>query len=420
MSFKKILWCSLVPIIIYVELIFNQGWKHTVYLYGETVAFIMFLSPLPLFIVNIIIAIKVAKRKELKEKEEKERMLKIQAELTAKKEQEKKEKKEESAKAYNEISEIWEYGDKTMRAVSSSSSLFMYIKLSYSASKTNPWTISIKSPNNNTFSNFKAKRNGDSLVGTSDDKVLVITKGQIVYGDMTFFFNPENERVKKVDELMKRLLNGRKIEAYREEHFRTSANNLDALPKFHFTFTDNGIKCDEINYPKKQLDDFFEKHNGGEFIYQNKIFYIDFCKNGSLKQYSIHEKYMFEKYMQKMSIQAIEQGCPNCNTDFDIANWQVEVDKGLNGLFKSFKSYVNRKTLDVVPVGASETAIYFKHKFYSVNTNNLVRDTAISSMQNDRIKNDDNIYFVSIVDNMILIKINEDAFVSVLDEDKTA
>lgn len=301
----------------------------------------------------------------------------------------KEQQKAEAKKAYETISEIWEYGDKTMRAVSSSSTgLFMHIKLSYSASKTNPWTISIKSPNKNTFSNFKAKRNGDSLVGTSGNKVLVITKGQIVYGDLTFFFNPENERVKKVDELMKRLLNGRKIEAYREEHFRTGANNFDALPKFHFTFTDNGIKCDEINYPKKQIDDLIE------YIIKDESLKL------SLDDYRFHIK-------NKALI-------GKCSID--------EYEEESKSFVKSLESYTKRKTLDVVPISASETTIYFKHKIYSKKNNEYnFRNIVIPYMQKVYSrKNNDNIYFVSIVDNMILIKINEDAFVSVLDEDKTA
>ena len=325
MNFRKILWCSLVPIIIFVELMYNQGWKHIFYLHGETIAFIMFFSPLPLFIINIIIAIKVSKRRELKEKEEKERMLKIQAELTAKKEQ----KKAEAKKAYEEISDIWEYGEKTVLAVTASQSEqirggIYYLKLKYTNNNSTPWVITINVPTGDVKSDFKLQRKGNSLIGTlKNDKIIVMTKGQLTIDDSIFIFDTKSELVREISELMKELLNGKKIETVQLEHLEAAGEDaIDTLPKFHFSFSKDGIKCDEINYPKRHLEAFFEKNNGGEHIFQNKIFYTEYCKNKGLYHFGAFDERDFENYMREMNMQALKSGYV-CKTDFELAEWQV-------------------------------------------------------------------------------------------------
>ena len=416
MNFRKILWCSLVPIIIFVELMYNQGWKHIVYLHGETIAFIMFFSPLPLFIINIIIAIKVSKRRELKEKEEKERMLKIQAELTAKKEQ----KKAEAKKAYEEISDIWEYGEKTVLAVTASQSEqirggIYYLKLKYTNNNSTPWVITINVPTGDVKSDFKLQRKGNSLIGTlKNDKIIVMTKGQLTIDDSIFIFDTKSELVREISELMKELLNGKKIETVQLEHLEAAGEDaIDTLPKFHFSFSKDGIKCDEINYPKRHLEAFFEKNNGGEHIFQNKIFYTEYCKNKGLYHFGAFDERDFENYMREMNMQALKSGYV-CKTDFELAEWQVSLRFGVEKLFKTFKSYVDKKTLDVAPYLYNNGSIHFKHKTYPLSNKESMMffDIAIASMIRERNDKEPSYFISKTDDGDIIINIDGENFVS--------
>lgn len=421
MNFRKILWCSLVPIIIYVELIFNQGWKHTVYLYGETIAFIIFLSPLPLFIINIIIAIKVSKKRELKEKEEKEkdkeRMLKTQAELTAKREQE----KAEIAKAFNEISDIWEYGEKEILAVEKRGEKFLlaWVKLNYSLNKTEPWYIQIKNHYGRTTT-YKAKKAENKLIGFCENEVIVMTKGQLSIDNTPYSFDPENENVKYVNSLMKRLLTNKKNETVRLEHLEAAGlDALEALPKFHFTISETGIKCDEINYPKKQINEWFEKNNGGENMWQNRIFYDEYCKNGSFQIFPPEDVDLYNEYIYRLST---SKGASKCKTNFEIHEWYTAVSTGINKLFKSIKSYETKKTLDVTPSHISDNTIFFQHKIYpsiysKIDKSNAAKEIAVSmrdveileGLKNGNVKT----YSISIVNEDILIKIEDEEFVAI-------
>lgn len=338
----------------------------------------------------------------------------------AKKEQQRAEK----TKAYSEISDIWEYGEETKLAVIKGEEVYSLsnVSLNYSANETEPWDIVIQN-SEGLQSVYKAKRVGDKLVGIYEDKVVVLTKGQLAINNVPYFFDSENENVKYVTTLMKRLISNKKIETVRLEHLKaTNGEVLDVLPKFHFTISENGIKCDEINFPKKEIDEWFEKNNGGEHMWQNKIFYDEYCKNGAFKVYPREDMIYYEEYIQKLSTRSRKTEYRNCRTDFSVPEWYTAVEVGINKLFKSFKSYESKKTLDVVPSFISGDGIYFQKKYYHFISNktkksNLAKEITIRQAQverTDRMENDDiDCYSVSIVDGDIVVRIKDDVFVCI-------
>ena len=115
-----------------------------------------------------------------------------------------------------------------------------------------------------------------------------------------------------------------------------------------------------------------------------------------------------------MHMQAIKSGY-SCYTDFQLSEWQVSIKHGVERLFKSFKSYVDKKTLDVVPTSFAKNTIYFEHKLYSPKKNEkmLFHNLAIASMIEERTEKNPS-YFISRTDDgKILINIDGDTFVSV-------
>ena len=357
----------------------------------------------------------------------------------------KEEKKVEVSKAYDSISDIWEYCDRTIMAVQSSPKLIsiLYVNLNYSSSGANRWTLNVQLAEGDVFS-FKVNRQGDRLVGTNESYTVTLTKGQLVLNDMLLFYDPQNEIVQKADSIMQRLRSGMKIEAVRQEHLKVGEELWDTLPKFHFTISDKGIKCDEINYPKMQLDAFFKKNNGGDHLWQNSVYYADYCKNGNLKIYLPGEEHLYEEYQRRIAMMMAKPEHSRCNTNYDISRLYIEVTGGINDLFRSIKSYVAKKTIDVVPAYFSDNTIIFKHKNHSANikkgevdrcmaklqkimdlqlgngvntsdTVKLARMLAVTQQRHERLNDNAKLnYAVSISDESIMIQINEESFVSVI------
>lgn len=361
---------------------------------------------------------KIKTRVKIVEDEKNVKLAEQRRSETEKKEQQKAEAK----KAYEEISDIWEYGEKTMLAVAASKleeigigGGIYYVKLKYTNNNSTPWVITINDPTGDINSDFKVQRKGNSLIGTlKNDKIIIMTKGQLTLDDSIFLFDTKSEHVREISELMKELLNGKKIETVRLEHLKAAGEDaIDALPKFHFSFTKDGIKCDEINYPKKHLEAFFEKNNGGEHIFQNKIFYTEYCKNKGLYHFGTFDESDFEDYMRELDMQAVKSGYV-CKTDFELAEWQVSLRFGVEKLFKTFKSYVDKKTLDVAPFMFKDGSIHFKHKTYSLKNKESMMffDMAIASMIRERADNEP-LYFISKTeDGDIIINIDDENFVS--------
>ena len=326
-------------------------------------------------------------------------------------------KEEELTKAYNEISDIWPYGNKVMLAITPSeeTGFLSYIQVKYSFSGQKPWIISVKPADKEEVLNFKAERKGNNIVGVDDDKIAIMKQGQLVINDLVFYFDLENEYVNKAKKLMKCLCFGKKIKVIRLEHLQSDDEILDLLPKYHFVFSEKGIICDEINYPKKHLDEFFEKNEGGERIYQNKIFYAQYLKKG--KFYAFEDQSDFNQYLMELSSLAHKPEFRGCKIDFDIANWYAAVNTGLNALFASFKQYVSAKTLDVVPAFFYDNTFVFKHKEYKTSEKKslAMKNVAILEMQIERKdKNEDLNYYITLSsDEHILIVIGEEKFISV-------
>lgn len=341
----------------------------------------------------------------------------------AKRAQKKEQQKAEMAKAYREISDIWEYGEKTMLAVKKSDDGFMltWVELNYSPNKAEPWSIQIKDSFDTTT--YKAKKTENKLIGFCKDKVIVMTRGQFNIDNTPYFFDPEHENVNYVNSLMKRLLTNKKIETVRFEHLQAAGPNaLEALPKFHFTISKAGIKCDEINYPKKQIDEWFEKNNGGENMWQNRIFYDEYCKKGSFKIFPPEDVDWYNEYIYKLSTRTRKSEYSNCKTDFEIHQWCSAVLAGINKLFKSIKSYETKMTLDVTPSYISDNTIFFQRKIYpsithKTDKSDLAREIVVSKrdmeileeLKNGNVKP----YSISIVDEDILIQIKGEAFVAI-------
>lgn len=127
--------------------------------------------------------------------------------------------KAEAKKAYEEISDIWEYGEKTMLAVAASKleeigigGGIYYVKLKYTNNNSTPWVITINDPTGDINSDFKVQRKGNSLIGAlKNDKIIIMTKGQLTFDDSMFLFDTKSEHVREISELMKELLNGKKL-----------------------------------------------------------------------------------------------------------------------------------------------------------------------------------------------------------------
>ncbi|MBR5323927.1 MAG: hypothetical protein IKV14_03790 [Muribaculaceae bacterium] len=382
-----------------------------------------------LIIVGGVIIYKVVQN--LSEQQEYEEMEKTiedaqkQREIEAKK---KEQQEIQKTNAYNEISDIWKYGDKTMLATSlldAGGYSIHYIKLSYTPkdSSEKPWTISLKSPYGN-VRKFKAKRSGNSLVCFDRDDIVAMKDSKLKVGDRTFCFDHEEEGVKYVNSLMMRLITGEKIETFRLKHLEElrelkgeiGEDVLNVLPRFTFTISEKGIKCDEINFPQRLLDDFFEKNNGGEHIFQNRVYYEEYCKNGDLEIFEPGEEQDFAYYMKEMKMFAKRLGCIDCNTKFSIGDWYAAVIHGINDLYQSIRTYVANKTLDLTPTLVSDNDIVFEYRKYShlysdKDNSNLIKQIAISMMEIERMENNV-LYLVSLKDNDIVIKIGEEAFVS--------
>ncbi|MBR3608345.1 MAG: hypothetical protein IKL50_00485 [Bacteroidales bacterium] len=372
-----------------------------------------------LFAVGGIIFLKLLRRSsDEQEYKEMERAI-----HEAKKQQEiKAEEKVLIENAYKEISDIWNFEDKTILAIlhiDEDAYSIHHIKLDYKPNESDetPWSISLIHPDGR-IRIFKAKRSGNSIVGFDNDKIVVMKNSILKVGDLDFYFDPEQDEVKHANSLIDLLVSEVKIETFRLEHLKdiTDEDVLNALPKFTFTISDKGIMCNEINYPQMQVEEFFEKNNGGEYIFQNKVYYIVYCKNGDLEIFRPEEEEQFAYFMNQIKLFAKETGCGECNTNFNISGWYTAIISGINDLFLSIKTYVANKTLDVTPDIIKGNDIVFTHKRYShlysdKDDSNLTKRLAVTMMERERIDNNI-LYQVSIKDKNIIIKIGDDSFVS--------
>ena len=92
-----------------------------------------------------------------------------------------------------------------------------------------------------------------------------------------------------------------------------------------------------------QLDAFFKKNNGGDHLWQNSVYYADYCKNGNLKIYLPGEEHLYEEYQRRIAMMMAKPEHSRCNTNYDISRLYIEVTGGINDLFRSIKSYVAKK-----------------------------------------------------------------------------
>ena len=117
--------------------------------------------------------------------------------------------------------------------------------------------------------------------------------------------------------------------------------------------------------------------------------------------------------MREMGMQAVKSGYI-CKTDFELSEWQVSLRFGVEKLFKTFKSYVDKKTLDVVPFMFKDGSIHFKHKIYSLSKKDSMMfwDMAVASMIRERTDNEPSYFISKTDDGDIIISIDGENFVS--------
>lgn len=358
------------------------------------------------------------KKEAEREKRQKEDKLRKE-ELKRKKEQEKKE-------AYNTISDIWEYGEKTTLAVYVEDGVghIAYVNIEYSASKDNEWTI-VFNDQIHDVQYIQAKRSSDFILGVKDKIVLKLTKGQFILDGKVFYYDTKNEYVKKAKENIKRCMTGKKIVTVRAEHVNSllksdiDINNLIAeLPKFHFTISNKGIKCDEVNYAKMALDNYFIMNDGGEVMCENRVYYDYYCKYGDLPFFSLEDYYTYDEFISELSHLNTKLNRES-RLNFEFSEWQTAIITGINRLFKSMRTYEREGRLDLVPITFAGDVISFRHKIYKSidKKSDVQRDYILKVVEKQRMDaaNGGKLpYWISYPkDEMGIIQINDDSYIIV-------
>ena len=108
-------------------------------------------------------------------------------------EEERKIEDEKKKQQYEEISDIWEYGEKAMLAVVPSQSdetrgTIHYVELKCTNIDSTPWIITI-SNSDGLSEEFKATRKGNTFIGLKDEKIAIMKKGQLIIDDKIFYFS---------------------------------------------------------------------------------------------------------------------------------------------------------------------------------------------------------------------------------------
>jgi hypothetical protein len=273
-----------------------------------------------------------------------------------------------------------------------------------------------------TTENWKKIR---TILGVKDKIVLKLTKGQFILDGKVFYYDTKNEYVKKAKENINRCMTGKKIVTVRAEHVNSllksdiDINNLIAeLPKFHFTISNKGIKCDEVNYAKMALDNYFIMNDGGEVMCENRVYYDYYCKYGDLPFFSLEDYYTYDEFISELSHLNTKLNRES-RMNFEFSEWQTAIITGINRLFKSMRTYEREGRLDLVPVTFAGDVISFRHKIYKSidKKSDVQRDYILKMVEKQRMDaaNGGKLpYWISYPkDEMGIIQINDDSYIIV-------
>ena len=277
-------------------------------------------------------------------------------EKTAKYLEERKNTMEEALKS------IWPYGSDSIMGVIEYESLIhiCHVSVKY-AGYADVYIISVTQGHGGYVmtDSYKATLKDNMLMATKDDKVIVLKPYSLQIGNATVDLNQDNPSLQRVQMLIEKFLNGEPIKTVKLSHLESceSEDVISELPKFTFTLTTEGVKCNQINLAERKLKQYFDKNAGTEYIINNEIFYREYCKDGYLPTFGIDTNRL-NAYLSSASLRAIRMGLTNMNTDFEVATWDTHVKQGAMKLFQEMKGYASNRVAYYVPVVVSKTMDY--------------------------------------------------------------
>lgn len=296
--------------------------------------------------------------------------------------------------AYAELEKIWPYGDRSALGIYSGCNdnlALCYVSIQYEV-YSNSWKICVIKPVGPLVcsSTYEAKLQDSMLISTNGEELVVLKNASLQIGKTIVCLDPNDERLNSVQELLDKYLDNQPRKAIKKSHFESATDSsiLSALPRFTFTCSPDGVKCDEINFAEKKLKAWFDNRAGSPYIQENEVYYRDYCKNGDLPMFGIDE-YQCNNYMKSIRATAISMGLVKMNTDYDNASWDVGVRHGVNQLFRLFKQYVSNRTLDYVPayVNLKYNMIYLYPRERKFKTNDYsAKNLACASANQDIIQ----------------------------------
>lgn len=342
---------------------------------------------------------------------------------------------EEIEKYYNEIQDIWPYKDKEVTAFEeicynkerkiSIHTIHLECNLD---NQEKPWIIN--HIENGIASTYEAKKHENKFIATTEDGIIILSKEKMLLNnEQTIIFDPSHELVKEANSIIKKLLPEKKITTLKKEHFLTDQEYWDTLPKYTFGLSKKGFECKEINLAKLQLEKFFEENDGDELIWKNSIFYDLYRKNGDFGYFGAFGDVDFRNFKTELIKHKLNNPkFINCYTDINsLTEWDIQISHGVNEVFRLFKNYVNKNTLELIPVAIhnieSENVILFQPKTYPIESN--LDTTGLLNIQHakneasvraiEQIRNNVN-FSVHSLNGRICINIDDKNFISINEE----
>lgn len=299
---------------------------------------------------------------------------------SVKKQQE--QKRLEIKQAYDSVIDIWPHYEEvkigllqlyTNEDAEESDSLNFIAQVSLLYMDQSRWILSIVGNSEREFivqreDNFLKYEDGTMKVLLNKDEILGLKNEEKCF---SINLNQNNKDIKYINSV----ISGKKITTIRIEDVDKTKVYFDKSQylernKYHFTITLDGFKCDEINFPKKFIDDFFEKHNGEENIWCNQMYY-DLYISDKLPHFIDENGWIlvdyFEEFMRYVrTYKWTNEKYYKCNTDYEIEDWLSQINLGTYEVFEMFRNYEINKNIDLRPLTIKDNIIVFKHKSYKI------------------------------------------------------
>lgn len=204
---------------------------------------------------------------------------------------------------------------------------------------------------------YKVKLNENMLVGTQDGVQIVLKTDSLKVGDIQVDLNQETPLYQRAQILLAKFLDGVSIDTVQLSRLESCEDEeaVLKLPRFTFTLTPEGVKCNQINLAERRLKQYFDRNAGGPYLVHNEIFYIEYCKDGYLPTFGI-DAYRLSDYLSSVRFSALKMGLTNMNTEFNIPSWNTQIDRGARRAFREMKGYISRGVMHYVPAVVSKTA----------------------------------------------------------------